>query len=261
MVRKGLATPLVFALFAAACVDGTTTTAPRVEPTASIVQGSCRVSDDAGAKIRTLSGNCSNSIVKLPAGWSVRFDTGRDGSALQGDGNVTSTGIAAFNNIGRPVAQYTSQTTKISIAGLQDFQVVSSISDGNTTVRFDIPMEKRTVGLSWGTWGVPPFTEDAFPPILWTNFVDQLTMRISRDVQAFGFELEPNAFNIISFTASFYSSTRQLLGTITRDVDGSGGARLFAAYVTGTTPLIRGVRVGSTGGPLGFAIAQVRYAP
>jgi hypothetical protein len=243
-------------MFAVACVDGTSTTAPRVQPTADIVQGSCRVSDDAASKVRTLSGNCSNSTVKLPTGWTVRFD--RAGTAASE--NITSSGIAAFRSIGRPVAQYTSQTNLIDISGIPDLTLLNSISDGTVTVNFNTQMDKRSVPFTWGSWGSPPFTESATPSLLFSS-VDFVNMTISQDVQAFGFELEPNLLQVFTFTARFFDSSRNLLGTITRDVDGTGGARLFAAQSTTGTNLIRGVRVGSTGGPQGFGIAQVRYAP
>lgn len=260
-MRKRLAGPFAFAIFAAACVDGTTSPAPRVTADAAIVEGSCRVTDNVATKVRTMSGNCSNSTVKLPAGWTVEFDR----PALTSE-TITGEGIQAFQRIPRPVAQYTSQTSKIDISGIPEFTVVSSISDGTRTVNFSSPMEKRTVGFSWGTWASPPLAEDAFPPILFSALSDSVTMILSGGVQAFGFELEPNLFDIFSATVQFYSAQRQLLGSVTRDVDGSSGARLFAAHVTSPTAKIRGAIAvvapnATSGSPLGFAIAQVRYAP
>jgi len=58
-----------------------------------------------------------------------------------------------------------------------------------------------------------------------------IQMTLSTPVYVFGFEAEPNPFGVYNMTASFFDASHTLLGTITRGVDGSAGARLFAASV------------------------------
>ena len=62
---------------------------------------------------------------------------------------------------------------------------------------------------------------------------------------------------IFSYTVEFYSGT-DLVGTITQNVNGDFGARLFAARTCCCTPFDRVVITGQPS--LGFAIAQVRYS-
>src|SRR5262249_8467946 len=64
-------------------------------------------------------------------------------------------------------------------------------------------------------------------------------------------EAQPNTSAVSSILASFYNGAN-LLGQIPLDVDGSGGARLFAG--SSTTPIDRIVISSSDD----FAIAQVR---
>lgn len=77
-------------------------------------------------------------------------------------------------------------------------------------------------------------------------------MTLSQPVQIFGFELEPFFFGISEFTAEFYRGNT-LVETITREVDGNAGARLFARTGEGIDRIV-------ITGPEAFAIAQVRYA-
>ncbi|SFC81980.1 hypothetical protein SAMN04488168_11024 [Bacillus sp. 491mf] len=80
-------------------------------------------------------------------------------------------------------------------------------------------------------------------------------MDLNVPVRVFGFELEPNFFETFVFTAIFLSGGVPV-GSITREVDGFAGARLFVAEIECTCPAINQVIVASLDT---FAIAQVRY--
>jgi len=72
-----------------------------------------------------------------------------------------------------------------------------------------------------------------------------------------GFEVEPDMFAVETIQVDFYEGhggKGHHLGTITRQVDGSAGAKLFAVR---TTPGFRSIVVTSTAGD-DFAIAQPR---
>jgi len=161
---------------------------------------------------------------------------------------------AAVGNtpIDNPNLAYLLLTKKIDISGLTIGDSYSSISDSILTVTFSVPLEKQgPVPTGWATWSSPPFSEDPNPDVL-VSPTNTLEMVLSRPVRIFGFELEPEPFGEFTYTANFFRGNL-LVESITRTVNGSAGARLFAR--TGE-PIDR---VLITGGPT-FAIAQVRYA-
>lgn len=161
--------------------------------------------------------------------------------------------LAATANtpIMNPDAEYLANTTKIDISGLPKGSLQSSITDGVLTVTFSNPLEKQgPVPDGWATWSSPPFSEDPNPDVLISG--STLTMTLSRPVQIFGFELEPSPFGVFEYTAEFYRNGT-LVESITREVDGSAGARLFARTGEEIDEVV-------VTGPFEFAIAQVRYA-
>src|SRR4030095_1268530 len=133
---------------------------------------------------------------------------------------------ADFVPIPQPNAAYTSSTTQIPVVGA-DFVTINSISDGTLTVNFSSPVERRTVPGSWGTWGSPPFTEGNTTRLLFCTSCSTLTLTLSSGVRTFGFEMEPNSFQTFSMQAQFFNGAT-LIGTITQNVTGDSGARLFA---------------------------------
>ncbi|NMB00558.1 MAG: hypothetical protein GX971_03420 [Firmicutes bacterium] len=159
--------------------------------------------------------------------------------------------VTAASPIFDPDAAYLAATSKIDISGLPFASLNDSISDGDLTVAFSIPLEKLgPVPDGWATWSSPPFSEDPNPDVLYASS-DTLTLELSRPVTILGFELEPSPFQLLSYTADFYLGNT-LVESITRDVDGAAGARLFARE---DGPIDRVVITGSAP----FAIAQVRY--
>lgn len=158
---------------------------------------------------------------------------------------------ASFTVISQPDAAYLAATTLIPVTD-PDFTALNSITDGVLTVNFSAPVEARTVPGSWSTWSSPPFSETSTPRTLWTQSRNLIALNFSSVVQTFGFEAEPNAFVINPFTADFYNGAT-LVGSIVQNVDGNGGARLFAASsITGFDSVV----ITSTSD---FAFAQLRY--
>ena len=162
----------------------------------------------------------------------------------------TASARAGFTPIPMPDATYVAQTTLLPVSGA-DFDTLSSISSGGFTVSFDTPLVALTTGATWSTWGSPPDVESSTPRVLWTNGVTSLSINLSSPVGRFGFEAQPNTSVVSSMLASFFLGA-SLIGEIPLDVDGSGGAKLFAAS---STDLFDTVVLSSTDD---FAIAQVR---
>ena len=163
---------------------------------------------------------------------------------------LASPARAGFTPILQPDAAYLSSTTALPITAA-DFDVVSSLSGGGTTATFDTGLVALTVPTTWSSWGSPPDVESSTPPVLWTNGATSLTVTLDVPAFIFGLEAQPNTSVVSSILASFYQGA-SLLGEISLDVDGNGGARLFAA--SSTTPIDRIVLTSADD----FAIAQVR---
>lgn len=163
---------------------------------------------------------------------------------------------ATFTQIVSPDAAYVAGTTKIDITGIPEFTFpVDSITDGTLTVSFSSSMVRLQVGSSWASWGSPPDTESATPPILYSNGAASLTMSLSSPVSTFGFEAEPNPFADEDFTVDFkLFSGPTLVGTVSRTINGLAGARLIA----GTSDSTQFDRIELTS-TADFAIGQVRY--
>jgi hypothetical protein len=221
--------------------------------------GACRYSDNSATKTRTFSSSCGNTVAKVPGGWSARAESSKElGKARARTGPTFH--AEAITAIANPDAGYVGSTNKIDISGVADFTTLTSVSDGLQTFSFSTSMEKRQVPTNWFSWGAPPATESSTPPVIWTQFVNSLTLTLSRPASVVGFELEPNLFDVFTFTVDFYSGGT-LVGSLVRDVDGNpgSGALLFAGRSDGA--LIDVVVVSAEGDPGGFAIGQLRYSP
>jgi hypothetical protein len=168
-------------------------------------------------------------------------------------GMVSSLGVARANfiPIPQPDAAYLVATSVLPITD-PDFTALSSLSDGVVSVTFSTDVVALTVPTTWATWGAPPNTESASPRVLWTQGDTALTLDFSRPVGIFGLELQPNTALVSPVTADFYSFGN-LVGTITLDVDGFGGAKLFAA-TTNPDPFTS-IQLFS---PDDFALANIR---
>jgi hypothetical protein len=158
---------------------------------------------------------------------------------------------ADFIPIPQPNAGYLAATSLLPIT-VPDFNTMAAVTNGTDTVSFDFDLAAQTVPTTWSSWGSPPNTESATPRVLWTNGLTSLTLTSTNPLTIFGLEAQPNTSVISPIQASFFSGM-SLVGQISLDVDGNGGARLFAAS-TSTSPFDR-VVLSSTDD---FAIAQIR---
>lgn len=141
-----------------------------------------------------------------------------------------------FTPISSPDAAYLAATTYIDFSGYPLYSDYTSISDGVLTVTFSTPMNYigYAPGGGWATWSVSPDSQRGSAdtlPVLYSNWLTSVRMSLSSPVLIFGFEAEPNPGAVYSMMASFYDGGDNLLGTITRNVSGDAGARLFAASV------------------------------
>jgi hypothetical protein len=150
---------------------------------------------------------------------------------------------------------YTAGTTLLPVTS-PEFSTITSLSDSSLTVDFSIPVEVLSVPDGWATWSAPPFSETDTPIVLYSGGPTQLTMTFSESLDAFGFELQPNPLGLFTFNATFFNGS-DVVGAITRDVDGDGGARLFAGVSTAPTLPFTSVLIN---GSQDFAIAQLRYS-
>lgn len=160
---------------------------------------------------------------------------------------------AAFVQITQPDTTYSSSTIVHPIVAA-DFTDLSTLDGPRGMILFSVPVQVRTVPDNWNTWNSTPATESSFPRVLFANNGSSLTMVLPRPVSVFGFEAQPESFRIADITVEFFSDMA-LVGTISRDVDGFGGALLFAGS---TDASITSVRI--TTDDIGFALAQIRLA-
>jgi len=155
---------------------------------------------------------------------------------------MTSMGTlaATFVPISSPDAAYLAATNYIDPSAIPDGSFVSSISDGTQTVHFKTPDGSATYGVQkftapggdWGTWSQAPDSQRGASdtlPVFYSNDATMLRFGLATPVNIFGFEAEPNAFAVHTMVAKFYDASNNLLGTISRNVHGIAGARLFAA--------------------------------
>lgn len=155
---------------------------------------------------------------------------------------MTSMGTlaATFTPISSPDAAYLAATNYIDPSAIPNYTYVSSISDGTQTVSFQLPdgsgswsvVKLTAPGGDWATWSHEPHSQrDASGtlPVFSSNTATILRFQLATPVNIFGFEAEPNPFELHTMVAKFYDASDNLLGTISRDVDGNAGARLFAA--------------------------------
>jgi hypothetical protein len=165
---------------------------------------------------------------------------------------INSMAQQTFTPISTPTTSYTGATNILPIQ-VADFTSVSSLTDGQQTITFSIPMEARTVPTSWATWNSPPNTESSTPRILWTGGATSISLVLATPSTVVGFEAEPDPFSVHDITATFMSGST-VVGTVTRSVNGAAGALLAAAS---SSQPVTSVQISSD---TDFAIAQVRVA-
>ncbi len=145
--------------------------------------------------------------------------------------------------------------TNLMPAGGLEGDSASSVTDGTHTASFLISSFPTTltiheIGVGWSTWSSPPFAETSTPLVL-DGATPQLEIQLDTPALVFGFEAEPQLFGLHSITASFFGGG-SFRGSITTDVEGDSGARLFAGF---SSMGIDDIFISSTDD---FAIAQLR---
>jgi N-acetylneuraminic acid mutarotase len=217
----------------------------------------CTYSDDQSTKTRTATAQCGNAGAAVPEGWHLRVQPSEAAPPQAESGKALSTTSAALVPIVAPDAGYLGSTLKIDLTSLPEFSTHTSVSTGVQTISFSSTLERLQVPDSWGSWSSPPESESATPAVLWSQFANSLVLTLARPASVVGFELEPNIFDVFTFTASFYSAG-QFVGSMTRSVSGSFGASLFAFRSDG--PQLDQVSITTDDQPEGFSIAQLRYS-
>jgi hypothetical protein len=155
----------------------------------------------------------------------------------------------------QPTSAYISGTSLIPLTD-PDFSTVSSLSDAGVSVSFSTPVETLTVSTTWDTWGSPPNTESDGPRVLFSLSEPAVELSFSSPLSTFGFEAQPNGPGVYNITAAFFNGAVPIV-TISRNLDGISGARLFAAS---SDQRFTRVSIESDPNADGFAIAQLRVS-
>ncbi len=121
---------------------------------------------------------------------------------------------------------------------------------------FSSPLVQLSVPGSWATWNCPPATESCTPNVLYTNGATTIHL-ISGGYNTVGVEVEPDAFAVETISVTFNDQFGQPIATIIRDVNGSGGALLFALQDDTPGKWISHIDVEDLNGG-DFAIAELR---
>jgi hypothetical protein len=194
----------------------------------------------------------SAALVIASAGTSAAEHTARSNSALTLAGavvrsapgagtTVTHPSQISFHAYSTPVDRYTAGTCAIDLSGIPDGTRVGSVAGCQRTVTLvgadpSSEWEKLSVPHFWGTWNCPPAVESCTPNVLFGLARDTTTLDYSGPrIHRGGLELEPDLGQLEPVQVSFFkghNGTGQLLGTITRNVNGDSGALLFAARMT-----------------------------
>jgi hypothetical protein len=164
--------------------------------------------------------------------------------------------LPALKVFSNPSAAYVASTCVINLNGLTDLTVVNSVTGCGMKIRFSVPMEKRMVPDTWATWASPPFTETATPKVLYTQSELAVTLTYAARSRVVGVEVEPDS-GTHTIDATFRRLSGASLGTISRSVDSSAGARLFAGRVRSTKKVAR-VKTLTIESDGTFAIARIR---
>lgn len=130
----------------------------------------------------------------------------------------------------------------------------TSVTDGILKVDFSSALRPRRVGINWNTWGTPPDTEASKPSVWFSQAANSVTFTFDNPLSIWGFEVQGNPYDLRTFTLDFYDGAA-LIGTITRTINGNGGARLMAGQA-GVGEKFTSVKLSSN---TSFAIAQLRY--
>lgn len=129
---------------------------------------------------------------------------------------------------------------------------------GGTEATFTPALSVRQVPFGWSTWSSPPFSETSTPIVgaLISSAATSLTITLNGIAAVLGVEIEPDNFVTVPISATYYDQFHTPLFSITQNVNGSAGARLFAGVCT--TEGIHSVTITAPASAGGFAIAKPR---
>jgi hypothetical protein len=158
----------------------------------------------------------------------------------------------------RPVGTGYIEATRKCDIGMTLFQDTTTCknTDGSTAATFNPSLNVRHAGVSgWVSWSQPP---DAESPTPWVGFNpgSSGTVTLTNAAAVAGFELEPNLFQVFTVTVSFRDAGGTQIASVTRSVDGQGGARLFG--VNCCEQVIKSMVVSIDPAAQGYAIGQIR---
>ncbi len=161
-----------------------------------------------------------------------------------------------FKAFAQPISKYTGKSCNVDLSSIADGSTLNSVTGCSTTITLSQSWIKVSVPNFWATWGSPPDTESATPNGLWSNGQLTATVDFGKKVKVGGFEVEPDNFAVETIQVDFYAGangTGKLVGSISRDPNGSAGALLYGAKAK------KGFKSAVISDASGdFAIAQVR---
>jgi len=143
--------------------------------------------------------------------------------------------------IGRPMTYQDNPDPRGEFA-----QVTDILFGGVPRVFFDIPLDSRIVGSSWGTWS-HGYTDSVY----WTQGATSLNMTFAAGVTTCVFYAEPNPFDTFDITATSIDGDGDVF-TLTLSVTGDSGAKGWAIAADNGETLVS-VNVTST---VDFAVGE-----
>jgi hypothetical protein len=168
------------------------------------------------------------------------------------------TPVCSVINAAAIPSDYLAGTQKCSLGQSVGATTSTCADDNGTEATFATAVTEFNAGVSnggWATWSLPPFSEDPFPWVGFTNGTSN-TIRLTRNAGVLGIEVEPEHFGLSNVTAIFRDGSGNVLTTRRQKVDGGGGSRLFAAICN--KPVIRSVTILTDEASRGFAVGQIR---
>ena len=109
----------------------------------------------------------------------------------------------------------------VPIPGAEGSMLNSLSGPYGVTISFNTSVEHLIVGSLWDSWA-STYGNPIGLDILYYDGLNNMTLSFSKNINAFGFELQPNLKSTFSYTMTLSDGTTQ-----TQAVDGDGGAKTF----------------------------------
>jgi hypothetical protein len=175
----------------------------------------------------------------------------------QPEGSHSRMPIETLRAYHRPTGRYIDDSCVIDLSTYDELSLHAKVRGCGTTVRFSTEFMRMSVPRTWGPWSCPPRSESCTPDVMYSNHAVAATIDFGTTVTTGGFEYSPARFQVERVRVAFFSGPQgsgALVGSITRDVDGDGGARLFG----GSSETGFRSAVVTNDSDDDFAIAQIR---